>query len=692
MKQKNFLKIALLVVSILMLTTTHSQIISQYVETDSGTTPKGIEIWNNTGSTLDFATNNLVIEKGANSAAPSADITISSGTLSPGEVMVIGTSDMGTYLTDQGLGVTFVLKAFTFNGDDSLVVKYGATTTDTFGNPGNDPGSAWSGSGVSTANQNIRLLNDITTGDTDGWTDPSTRFTTVSSSPATLPAGLSGFGIPPNIWSGAIDSDWATAGNWSAGVPVSTSDVFVPSGLTNYPTASGAVTVNTLTMASGTTLIAQNTFTGTVTYQRNLATTNWYLMSPPVSGVTFNDAFVTANSIDAGTGNNRGVATYTTGTDAWSYLQSAGTINSINGQGYSVKRASAGNISFTGTLNTSDVTNNIVAGGAGGFNLVGNPFTSFIAANNNADATHNLLKVNDTDNDFLTESTLWFWNQATSSYDQVNQASAAFYVAPSQGFFVSANGSHSFSFTEAMQSHQGADSFQRNNNSRPEVQLILTDGSLTRDADIYYIDGTTTGFDNGYDSSIFGGVANTFTVYTQAVANSTGRKLGIQSLPNTDLENMVIPVGVIANAGNITFSVNASNLPTGYKVYLEDKQTGDFVQLDEANSKYEVNLAESLNGIGRFFLHTTTNALSTDPLNVTNVSAYLSSKNNLRVVGIQQGTTKVSIYNILGKQVLNTSFDATGVNDVQLPSVQQGVYIVQIVSERGTINKKIVIE
>ena len=33
------------------------QIISQYVETNSGTDPKGIEIWNNTGATLNFSTN-----------------------------------------------------------------------------------------------------------------------------------------------------------------------------------------------------------------------------------------------------------------------------------------------------------------------------------------------------------------------------------------------------------------------------------------------------------------------------------------------------------------------------------------------------------------------------------------------------------------------------------------------------------
>jgi len=50
---------------LLLIVSSHSwgQIISQYVETNSGTVPKGIEIWNNTASTLDFSTNNLIIQK-----------------------------------------------------------------------------------------------------------------------------------------------------------------------------------------------------------------------------------------------------------------------------------------------------------------------------------------------------------------------------------------------------------------------------------------------------------------------------------------------------------------------------------------------------------------------------------------------------------------------------------------------------
>ena len=346
MKHKNLLKIALLMAMMISVGKINSQIISQYVETNSGTTPKGIEIWNNTGATLDFATNNLIIQQGTNGAAPSnlSGTLIDSGVLAPGEVLVIGTSDIGTYLTEQGLFVRFVSFGLSFNGDDSLVVRYGDTTTDVFGNPGSDPGSAWSGSGVSTANQNIRLLSSITTGDLDGWTDPSTRFETVSTTPATLPAGLSGFGVPPNssLWTGAIDTDWSTAGNWVDGVPTATNGFVIPSGLTNYPSASSSVTITSGIMYSGASLIAQDAFTGTITYKRALAynaliTEGWHLVSSPVVGETYDNAYVSANGLAINASNNA-IATYTTGTNAWSYMQTGGGSTFTPGIGYSVKK------------------------------------------------------------------------------------------------------------------------------------------------------------------------------------------------------------------------------------------------------------------------------------------------------------------------------------------------------------------
>lgn len=187
-----------------------AQIISQYIETDSGSNPKGIEIWNNTSGVLDFSANNLVIEKGTNGNAPSPDFTLSEGTLAAGDVIVIGTSDLETITLNNGSA--YFSKSFTFNGDDALVVKYGSTTTDVFGDPGTgDPGSDWSGNGVSTANQNIQLLDGITSGTTTGFTDPSTRFETVSTSPSGSD-GLQGFGVAPS--SGSANEPNLTVSNF----------------------------------------------------------------------------------------------------------------------------------------------------------------------------------------------------------------------------------------------------------------------------------------------------------------------------------------------------------------------------------------------------------------------------------------------------------------------------------------------
>jgi hypothetical protein len=333
------------------------------------------------------------------------------------------------------------------------------------------------------------------------------------------------------------------------------------------------------------------------------------------------------------------------------------------------------------------------SGGGNSFNLMGNPYTSFIAADNAANTTNNILSVN---TDLLTEETIWIWDQSANSgtggYTLYNNTSG-FHIAPGQGFFVSADGSSStFSITEAMQSHQGSDSFQRLT-TRPEIELTLSNGTATRNADIYYLEGTTSGWDNGYDSSIFGGVANEFAIYTHTVANGNGRDLGIQSLPPNNFENMIVPVGVNAEAGTpITIDVSTNNFPSGINIYLEDKQDNTFTLL-EADANFSFTPENNLSGIGRFYLHTTSGVLSADDFGINNnVSIYTSSNENLRIVGVQNGTATVQLYNILGKEVLKTSFEGNGVNDINLNTIPMGIYIVKLATENGTINRKIIIQ
>lgn len=182
---------------------------SQYIETNSGTDPKGVEIYNNSGVNIDFSITPLEVFKGTNGAACSNDVTVSSGILLAGEVWVIGTVNLVTYAQNNGANLSgTTIEGFTFNGDDALELYLGGTLYDVIGTCGSDPGGSWSGSGVSTANQNITILNGICSGTTTYWTDPSLRFSAVSTDPIN---DLTGFGDAPTCSSNTISTDAVSA-------------------------------------------------------------------------------------------------------------------------------------------------------------------------------------------------------------------------------------------------------------------------------------------------------------------------------------------------------------------------------------------------------------------------------------------------------------------------------------------------
>lgn len=444
-------------------------------------------------------------------------------------------------------------------------------------------------------------------------------------------------------------------------------------------------------MQSGSQLKVSGAASGNIKYNRNIATTNWYLVAAPFDGETIDD-LIANNTFATGSNTNIGIATYdntqVSSANSWSYMSSSSTGNIISGKGYAIKLNTIGDFDVTGTINTTDITTPISVGAGNAFNLLGNPYSCSIAINNNADATNNLLKINDTDNDYLTESTVWMWNQATGNYTAVNQATNATYLAPSQAFFVSANGSHNFSFTEGMQSIQ-TDNFQKSASTRPEINLNLSDGVTQKTAQIFYIEESTKGFDNGYDSTIFGGADNSLAIYTAVLENSNGKKLQIQSLPNSDFENMVIPIGVNAQSGKeITISAEALNLPQGLKIFLEDRNDNSFTELT-SSSNFTYKVTSSLNGIGRFYLHTKSSILHTNHFNFDEISIFALDKSTIRVVGLSKEIATIKLLNILGKQMMQKSITSNGISDIKLPSLSSGVYIVQLITKRGKINKKL---
>jgi hypothetical protein len=150
-------------------TTAPDLFISEYVEGSSNN--KAIEIYNATGASVDLSM--YTVELYNNGAAtPNQTLTLS-GTLATEDVFVIGNPSAAQDILDVAdatSNVTF------YNGNDALTLSNSGNVIDMFGTVGDDPGSEWSGGGVSTSEATLRRKASVCEGDPDGFTDPSVEW------------------------------------------------------------------------------------------------------------------------------------------------------------------------------------------------------------------------------------------------------------------------------------------------------------------------------------------------------------------------------------------------------------------------------------------------------------------------------------------------------------------------------------
>jgi len=523
-----------------------------------------------------------------------------------------------------------------------------------------------------------------------------------------------------NVWTGAVDTDWHTAGNWDLGtVPVATDFVEIYNE-TNAPVISSSTTVviaelyidsggrrdgGSLTINSGSSLtitgdyindfeciinsdsassagslVVNGDVIGDLTYNRHVPGGAWYLISAPVgdqnsqSWVADNPGlFLTSAS------NNVAIANYQN--SGWEYTSGVFGFNVSGGVGASVRLQSSGVIPMTGTMQGATVIRSLVSSGDY-FNLLGNPYPSYMNSGT-------FLEDNTTQ---LSEETIWIRTSGTT-YAAQNRATS-YILAPGQGFFARANlstSSSSVTFSSSYQSH-GSGALKVVPSANYELSVEL--GGVKKTSKVFYIENKTTGFDNGYDSSLFSDSGD-FSIYTELVTDGEGQKLEIQTLPDENIESFVVPVGVKAVADSeITFSIETSNFDENLKLYLEDRVSNTFTRLDEVNSMYKVTPETDLDGVGRFYVHASQTALSVDTNEwLSTVQIYKLNNASVRITGLTQGNSSVRMYNVMGKEVLSTSFNAAGAKDITLPNnISKGVYFVKLETADGILNKKIIVE
>ena len=557
------------------------------------------------------------------------------------------------------------------------------------------------------------------------------NFTKTSTSSNFVKGVTGAFGSPINNNTFSTTGNWSTASNWSLGiVPTQIDKATIGNGKTvtidvddlkiddfkletgailaipkdkeitiqNSFTSSGSLELSSDSTNSGV-LFVEGTSSGTVTYKRGgLIANKWSIITPPVAGQKIKEF---AENVDNNirkrtdlTPNKYAIAYYDdsqTSGNKWVYYFADMDVNLEFevGKSYIISRATDGEVSFTGTLTTESSTKTLITNQ---WNAIGNPFTTYFPANKNNNSS--FLNDNSSSLDDTYQS-LYVWDNAQNKYIAVTEVDATNRsLTPGQGFFVRLkNGQTEITFNEEKRSTKpatGNNNFGKTKNTTPSIELKINDGKNTINTFVKYFQNATSGFDKGYDIGNFN--SDGLDLFTRLVNKENKTNYTVQSLPKDNYENMIIPVGIKTTANKeVTFSLVKKNIPNTYKIFLEDKITKSFTQLDVDNTSYKVTFTEDTNSTDRFNLHVTPQVLSVDDVNTNNLNIFLSKKRTLNITGYNfSNKATLKVITLLGQEIISKKIEN---NTIQLPStIKTGIYIVKLNYNSGSLTKKIILE
>ena len=526
-------------------------------------------------------------------------------------------------------------------------------------------------------------------------------------------------------WDTNGSADWANSGNWSNGVPGTTSpNVGIPAGGTQ-PEISSSITVNNLNMAEGASLTVQDG--GTVTANGNAEIGNNATITIEPNGQMVVEGNMNVNGAEAlviksnasGTGNlvhtgddinylNSGsvkVERYLSGhateyqqgyhymsspvsghakfgdmANLYAYRESDmswlnhtdltdGFSSFTAGHGYAIRYTANVTKEFTGTLNDGDISVAITHTANGGsefeyFNLVGNPYPSSISASDFYTANSSLINP-----------TVSLWNgQDYATYNTslgAGTAGAASIVpdgniSVGQAFFVESTASGNLSFTNAMR-NSDSDQFFRQSAS-DMIRLNLTSADQFNQLIVASHEEANEAVDAFDSKKLKGNAALSFYSMFE------GNKLAIQTLPSI-ASDRVIRLGVTSGMNEVfEFTLDDKSTYKG-AVYLWDGLAEK--QIDLTTENYSVLLTEGEHN-NRFKLifdtHSTGVATGSPELNVyiSNNQLQFDSSEALEL-------ESVSIYNVNGQLIRNWNGQA----DYDVSEIRNGAYLVHLQTVEG---------
>lgn len=523
------------------------------------------------------------------------------------------------------------------------------------------------------------------------------------------------------VWTGATSSDWNTTTNWNTNsVPTITTDITISSAATHQLTINSNVSCHSITLEpkAKLTIDANSTFTvtgnltlvnditgaatiinnGTLNVQGSSVVQqyldfvrNYYISSPVSNAITpINATYF--NYLEPGTNtdlNNPGTTPY------WNSVAQGSPLTV--GTGYIVQTSLPVDIQFNGTLNNGNLSiplTRTIGKEKEGFNLVGNPYPSYINWQMIAAANSSILptcwfRTKNTAGEYIfvtinTESGLAIVANVTAN------TTITKFIPPVQAFWVRvANGvtNTNLSLNNSMRSHAdvAGNTLKTHSGSiNPLMRLEVANTLYSDEGVMYFNPNALDGYDR-YDSpKMFNNNPDIPEVYFQVGTE----QLVIDGMKNIPL-NSEIPLG-LNTYKNGTYTLKVKEFvgfdPT-IKVVIIDKLNSNteteisngtpFTLTENAisgNSNYSIMFKNS--GTGIKDVQSTSN----------NIKVFVGASHQINIISNQD--CKFTVFNLKGQKV---STGRTNYNTIVTDVNTKGVYIVKCYNSSFNKNFKVII-
>ena len=676
-------------------------LITEIADPQNDTQGRYIEIYNRSAFPVDL-TNYKLVRWTNNNATYTASTAIDlSGiaSLNPGQFLVVAAnassfSTLYGFTSDiaQGNGPA------DSNGNDQMAILEGETIIDIFGIPGEDGLNTCHDFTDGRVERKAHVLSSNPVFDQSEWNVWS------NSSPSNCTSHVNGTQTAPTDFD---PGDWIgeniTTGDMTIANAAYFENLTLSPGSTLNILKTGHLTINSvlnnqgvLTMDSDSnefsSLIAGSTSgNGTCTYNRWAASTATNdLIAAPFAGQTFNDflnnnlGIINTNPNDT---NQNLFGHFNNDNGAYENYSSSNTTILTSGVGYRVGTDLGATLAFQGQLATTDQTIPLAVGSdatSGLWNLIGNPYPSFIDMASFISENSNVLDPN--------YAAIYAYNgSGWTIYNSANSSGKM--IAPGQGFFLaSASAGGNVSFTKAMQRQSRNDDFISGETQEPDtfLKLNISNGNDMFSSAIYFNHNATLGMDVGYDTGLFAGQTPQLCLYTKLPAEDSDLNLAVQSIPKTWSDVAVIPLGVHALANtSVSIGLDSETVINSLYVYLEDTIENTWTNLD--GNYYNFSPAYDLSGTGRFNLHISNQALT---MAITAIDDFkiTSAFDQITINGELIMGTQIQLYDLQGRNLLTKQVIAsTNQMTIDTSRFLSGVYLIQIKNNRGAKTCKVVI-